>query len=80
MSVGQKDRNRVEVTVTGDGCGSGSDYRRENGSGSANKNGIEWAGVAVNEEDSGSNRRIDCGKENESNYRNGGGLGIASKG
>lgn len=36
--------------------------------------------VAVNEEDSGSNRRIDCGKENESNYRNGGGLGIASRG
>ena len=34
----------------------------------------------MNEEDSGSNRRIDCGKENESNYRNGGGLGIASRG
>lgn len=43
----------------------------------------EWgwmSRVAVNEEDSGSNRRIDCGKENESNYRNGGGLGIASRG
>lgn len=36
--------------------------------------------VAVNEEDRGSNPRIDCGKENESNYRNGGGLGIASRG
>lgn len=44
MSVEQKDRNRVEVTVNGEGCGSGSDYRRENGSGSENKNWIEWAG------------------------------------
>ena len=34
----------------------------------------------MNVEGSGSNRRIDCGKENESNYRNGGDLGIASRG
>ena len=33
----------------------------------------------MTEEDNGSNSRIDCGKETESNYRNGGG-GIASRG
>lgn len=29
--------------------------------------------VSVNEEDNGSSSRIDCGKETEGNYRNGGG-------